>query len=205
MDDELRKTLVRQGMASTLIPIRCPECNYLARTLEEGEQLLRKGEKCPHCGIAGKIATITLYNYIMVFNWIGELAISSNRRDHASATIMFCALVEAIIETLKSDFLGIHTEVALELGNRERVSMKTVFGKTLTQLLNSAPSDIRDFPDEWEVIRNKRNDFLHGHKGDFYITQQDAQDAMDLLPKAIAVLVWLNNHYCIHQKTLAAP
>lgn len=198
MDDEIRTALVKQGMGGTLAPIRCSTCKYLASTFEEEEQLLRKGARCPHCGKTNKVAFITLDNYIMVCDWIGEFAVSSNRRDHVSAIIMFCALVESIIETVKKDYLILHPEIASQIKDPEKALIKDVFAKTITQLLDSAPSDIKQLPVEWDILRTKRNNFLHGHSGCLYINQNDAKNAMDLTPKAIAFFIWLNNKYCVH-------
>jgi len=198
IEDKIRKALMKHGMGSTLVPIRCPSCNFLASTPEEEEQLFRKKAQCPHCGVKDKIAQITLDNYILVCDWIGQFATSSNHRDQVSATIMFCVLFESILETLKRDYISIHPEIDSRIKDTEKTfKIKDVFGKTLIQLLDSAPLDIKQFPDEWETIRIKRNNFMHGHSGYLYLNQKDAQDVMDLTPKAIALFIWMNNKYCL--------
>jgi hypothetical protein len=137
--------------------------------------------------------------YGLVANWIGEYAISEGARDHASAVVMFCALTEALLENIIEDYFELHPEVKSKFNDPERVKIEDVLGANLPKLLEQAPSDIRDFPDNWKTMRDKRNLFLHGKSSSFHINQTDAFSAMDFVPKAVSVFAWLNNRYCLRQ------
>jgi hypothetical protein len=137
--------------------------------------------------------------YGLVGNWIGEYATSESPRDHVSSVIMFCALTEALLENIIEDYFDLHPEVRLKFKDPERVKIDDVLGDKLPKLLEQAPKDIRDFPDSWKTLREKRNLFLHGKSSNFHIIQTDAFAAMDLVPKAVSVFAWLNNKYCLKQ------
>ncbi len=145
MNDQLRSQLAKQGLGFTITPIRCPECNYLADSWEEKSRLLRRGAPCPNCKSTNATARITLDRYAEVANWLGEYAISNNRRDHASAVIMFCAFTEAILETIIDNCLEQHPDMKLQFDKNEKRTIKDVLGQNLSDLLNSAPQSVKTF------------------------------------------------------------
>lgn len=199
MKDEIRLHAAKQGIGSIFIPDRCRVCNYLAITWAEKMALIQTASECPNCKTTGKKALITLSNYIDVANWVGEYTISSNRRDYASAVIMFCALFESCLEEIKQDYMDAHPDVKLEFESNERATLTDVLGSNLSQLLEQAPSDIKMFPIEWKEMRDKRNSFLHGKSSSYHINQADANKAMDLVANAVATFAWLNNKYCLRK------
>jgi phage FluMu protein Com len=197
MKAEIRAHLAQQGLGTTLGPIRCPKCNYLAVLWSEKMLLIKKGEPCPNCKSTNKTARIALDNYTEVGNWLGEYAVSDSRRDHTSAVILFCALTEAILETIIEDYLELHPDRKLLVATKDKRTIKDVLGLSLTDLLRAAPVSVKTFPQQWEVLRTKRNRFLHGRSSSFGMTKDDAEKAMDYAPAAINVFAWLNNKYCL--------
>jgi hypothetical protein len=197
MDEKIRVHLAQQGLGSTLVPTRCSKCNYLAILWPEKIQLIKRGESCPNCESTDKTARISLSNYIEVANWLGEDAVSDNRRENISAVILFCALVEAILETIIDDYLELHPDKKLQFINNDRRTIKDVLGSKLDDLLQAAPDSLKSFPQNWEELRIKRNKFLHGKSSSFGLTKDDAKKAMDYTSSAFAVFAWLNNKYCL--------
>ena len=185
------------------MPLRCFTCNYLEIQWEEKINMTRKGP-CPNCKTSGKTARIALGSYGQVANWLGEYAISSNSRDYTSAVIMFCALVESMLESIKENFYNLHPEVKSRFRVPDRATIEDVLGADLDNLLATAPEHIKSFPKDWADLRAKRNSFMHG-KSFFFIRQADAHKAMDLVSKAIETFAWLNNHYCLIEIKVAAP
>ena len=205
MDDELRIHTAKQGIGSIFLPSRCRVCNYLALGWAEKLALIRVASECPNCKTSGRKALISLSNYALVANWVGEYAISENSRDYASAVVMSCALVESCLQEIVEDYMDLHDDIKLRFEDNEKVTLKDVLGVSLTQSLESAPAHVKAFPNYWKEIRTKRNLFMHGMSSSFHINQPDAYAAMDLIPKAIEVFVWLNNHYCLRKVSNAAP
>lgn len=195
MNRDMCERAARQGLRSIGIRARCPNCNYIAETSKEKHILLRRNSPCPKCGIIGRTARVAPSNYLDVANWIGEYAVAKNRRDQASAVILFCALVESILETLKDDYLALHPKTKTKVNKRS--DFTGVFGVKLGDLLSAAPDKLKQFPSEWKELREKRNKFLHGKSSSYHIHEADAYKAMDLALVAIRVYVWLNNRYCL--------
>ncbi len=168
-------------------------------------QLIRKREPCPNCKSTNKTARISLDSYTEVGNWLGEYAVFDNRRDYTSAVIMFCALTEAILESIIDEYLELHPDKKLQFANNNMRTIKDVLGSKLSDLLQAAPDNLKTFPENWEELRMKRNRFLHGKSSSFAITQDDAKKAMDYALKAISVFAWLNNTYCLKITHVTAP
>lgn len=195
MNGNLRSRAAQQGIGIIAASVSCTNCNYIAETNEEKDILLRVNAPCPKCGTSGQTRGMAPSRYIDVANWIGEYAATKIRRDHVSAVIMFCALTESILETLKDKYISIHPEIKLK--PKKYLLFKDIFGSTLCDLLNNAPGILKNFTLEWDKFREKRNKFLHGKSSSYHITESDAHEAMDLALVAIQVYVWLNNKYCL--------
>lgn len=197
MDKKMRERAARQGLGHIVARARCPNCNYIAETTKEEDALSRCDLACPKCGVVGQGARIAPNNYLYVATWVGEFAVSNNRRDHVAAVVLFCALTESILETLKDDYLTLCPHIKSKFKPTADPSFKDVFGKTFGDVLESAPMDIKGFPSDWKNLRDKRNKFLHGKSSSYQIREVDAHKAMDLTLTAIRVYVWLNNTYCL--------
>jgi hypothetical protein len=204
MDDEFRVHAAKQGVGSIYLPTRCQVCNYLAISWSEKLALIQVASECPHCKTTGRKALIPLSNYALVGDWVGEYAISKNSRDYASAVVMSCALVESCLQQILEDYMDLHPDIKSRFEDDEKVRLKDVLGASLTQLLQPAPKHIKTFPSDWQVVRKKRNLFMHGKSSSFHINQADAYAAMDLIPKAIEMFAWLNNRYCLQSVSSAA-
>jgi hypothetical protein len=177
---------------------RCPNCNYIAETTKEEDVLSRPDLACPKCGVIGRVARIAPHSHLLdVATWVGEFAVSNNHRDHVAAVVLFCALTESILETLKDDYLKLHPPIKSKSKRTTDPSFEDVFGKTFGDVLKSAPTGVKGFPSAWEKLRNKRNKFLHGKSSSYQIREVDAHTAMDLTLTAIWAYVWLNNRYCL--------
>jgi hypothetical protein len=109
--------------------------------------------------------------------------------------------VEAILETLKSDYLNLHPRASSSKPDK-RLSFKDVFGVTFKDALSDAPSRLKSFPFAWEELRDKRNRFLHG-KSSYLINGSDARKAVDVTADAVNTYRWLNNKYCLRPHAAA--
>jgi hypothetical protein len=205
MDYELRFHAAKQGIGSIFLPTRCSVCNYLALDSAEQLALIRVASECPNCKSTGRKALISLTKYADVANWVGEYAISENSRDHVSAVLMCCALVESCLEEFIQDYVELHPGTKSHFHDTDKVEVKDVLGISLTQALEAAPVHLRPFPATWKGIRKKRTLFIHGKSSSLHIRQEDAHSAMDLVPLAIEVYAWLNNRYCLREVSSATP
>ncbi len=202
MDEGVIENIARQGLGNIVALARCPDCNYIAQSDDEETMLATKDQPCPQCGIVGYGAGLVPNNYLDVANWIGEYAVSNNRRDHASAVFLFCAFVEVILETLKNDCLELHPKVKLKFKPDKWLSFKDVFGATFKDSLRVAPARLKNFSSIWEELRDKRNKFLHG-KSSYLIGRSDAHKAMNSTVDVVNVYRWLNNKHCIKSQRMA--
>jgi len=192
IDEDILEEIARQGLGHIVALERCPNCNYIATSDEE---LARRDSPCPNCAITGLAAGLGPSNYLDVANWIGEYAASNNRRDQSSAVILFCSFVEAMLETLKDDYLKLHPMSPTTKG-RKRIEFKDVFGVTFRDALSDAPTRLKDFPSAWEDLRDKRNKFLHGGSS-YVIHRSDARKAVTVTADAVNSYRWLNNKHCL--------
>lgn len=199
---EDREDLARQGLSIILPSGECPQCGYAARSTHEEMHLMTSDLPCPNCNATGITMIVERTNYLDVFDWIAHCAIGSSRKDYVTGVIMFCALVESILEALKSKHLSIdpHRKNLLDekFKNDPRgPAFKDVFGMSLSNIVADGPPQIRRFPDRWNVLRDKRNNFLHGKSSTYDIHEEDAHEAMDLALPLTQVYAWINNKYCL--------
>ncbi len=194
IDQDMLEQIAKQGLGHIVALVRCPNCGYIAKSLEEETLLERRDSPCPNCAITGQSAGLAPNNYLEVANWIGEFAVSDNRRDYSSAVIVFCSFVEAMLETLKDDYLKLHPLPTSK--RRKRFGFKDVFGVTFKDALNHAPPKLKEFASAWEDLREKRNRFLHGSSS-YVINRSDANTAVALTADAVSSYRWLNNRHCL--------
>jgi len=201
LDRNLLERAAQQGLGHIGVRSRCYNCNYIAETDDEEDRLAKTNLSCPNCGLAGRGAGLAPSKYLDVANWIGQYAKTEYRRDHVSAVVLFCALTESILETLKDDYLGIHpkkkNKLKKKLESNKGPDFKDVFNNTLSDLLKTAPPNLRDFPSRWKDLREKRNKFLHAKSSSYLIHKTDADEAIVLTLMVFHVYTWLNNNYCL--------
>jgi hypothetical protein len=201
IDQDMLEQIAQQGLGHIVALAHCPNCGYIAKSSEEETLLARVESPCPNCAITGHGAGLGPNNYLEVANWIGEFAASDLRRDHSSAVILFCSFVEAMLETLKDDYLKLHPMSRISKPNKP-ISFKNVFGVTFEDAFSDAPTRLKDFPSAWKDLREKRNKFLHG-RSSYVIHRSDAHMAVAVTADAVNSYRWLHNKHCLSYSSAA--
>jgi hypothetical protein len=149
IEQDMLEQIAEQGLGHILALVRCPNCAYIAKSFEEENLLARRDSPCPNCAMTGQSAGLAPNNYLEVANWIGEFCSLRKSTRLFVAVIVFCSFVEAMIETLKDDYMKQHPTLLISR-RRRRLDFKDVFGMTFKDALNDAPPKLKEFVCAWE-------------------------------------------------------
>jgi len=126
---------------------------------------------------------------------------SDTFEEHNSVVITACILLEILINELLVDMLinkDIHWSNAREqVENMGSFKKKSKLFKEITglPLKDAMENYISGFYDNWDKLRDQRNDFIHGKP--LSINRGTAETAFNLAKNSFSLFARLNNQFCI--------
>ncbi len=181
-------------------PFSGEQCQSCRKVFGTGEGLT----PCPNCGSEDKSMRdfIKGRNALILFGKIRDFFISNEKE---MVVILFCILFEVLVNNFFMSFLKAKNTPFKEIEKflQKKITISTKVNKTFEKFVGEKfedaikPTKHKDFYANWNDIKDKRNNFIHGLSSG--VSDDDCKLAWKLTVNSSELFAFLNNKFCVKE------